>query len=269
MNFLKSFLLGILQGVTEWLPVSSTGHLLLYDAFFPLDVSEDFRNLFLVVIQLFSVCAIPIFYRDRLFPKRKAQNGNRSTYRLYGRVFVAAIPAVFIGFFFGDAIEALLYTPTVIAIALIVYGIFFAFIEKIFKSQSYISAEDISVKQALGVGCFQALALIPGTSRSGATVFGGRCLSLSRKSATEFSFFLSVPMMLGASGYRLFKYLLNGVTFTHEEIGLLLIGGVTAFLVSLITVRFLLDFVEKHSFRVFGYYRILLGLLVLLLFSRI
>lgn len=259
-DFIKAVLLGVIEGLTEWLPISSTGHMLLFRSVFGMSVSEEFFSLLLVVIQLFSVCAVFFIYGKRLLPHDK-----RLPIRLYLRIGIAAIPAAVTGFLFDDLIERYCYGTFVIAIALIVYGFLFIYIEKMNNSGTYNSAESIDNRTALKIGLFQILSLIPGTSRSGATVTGGMLSGCSRSAATEFSFLLAIPIMLGASALRLLKFTSGGNTLTGNEWLLLLVGGMTAFFVSLVTIRFLSDFVKKHSFRGFGVYRILLGIIMIIL----
>lgn len=265
-DFIKAVLLGVIEGITEWLPISSTGHMLLFQSAFGMSVSEDFFSLFLVVIQLFSVCAVFFVFGKRLLPHDK-----KLPIKLYLRIGIAAFPAAIAGILFDDLIERYCYGAFVIAVALIVYGFLFIYIEKIKNPCTYTSAENIDNKTALKIGTFQILSLIPGTSRSGATVTGGMLSGCSRSAATEFSFLLAIPIMLGASALRLFKFTESGNTLVGSEWLLLLVGGITAFFVSLATIRFLSEFVKKHSFRIFGIYRILLGiiLIILLLFGVI
>ena len=263
-EILKAVLLGVIQGVTEWLPVSSTGHMILFDAFLPMQASTEFRSLFLVVIQLFSVLAVVCVYRRRLLPKKK---GSGDRFRLWKRILVAALPAAILGMLLDDLIEETFYTPFMVSLMLIIYGVIFLLIEKRSKNSKFFEAEDIDTKASLKIGAFQALSLIPGTSRSGATVIGGLLAGADRPVATEFSFFLAIPIMLGASALRIVKYFASGDLLTGEEWLFLLVGGITAFLVSLVTVRFLSDFVKRHSFRVFGIYRILLGIILLILMN--
>ena len=265
---IKALLLGLLQGITEWLPVSSTGHMLLFNTFFPMDVSEEFLSLFLVVIQLFSVFAVVLYYRRRLFPpmRGKTKAEKKKYVHLCRNILIGILPAAVAGFFLDDLIERVCYRPEIIASALILFGVIFLFLDKKSKKPLYTSAEDLSAGSSFLVGIFQTMALIPGVSRSGATMVGGIQAGATRETAAEFSFFLSIPVMIGASGLRAVKYFLTGDRLTTQEIFLLAVGGITAFLVSLVTVRFLLDFVKKHGFFAFGVYRILLGFLVFILF---
>ena len=266
---IKAFFIGIIQGITEWLPVSSTGHMILFDQLFPMKVSDAFMSMFRVVIQLGSILAVLTIYFDRLnpFSKRKNKAEKKRTLSLLGKVLIAAVPAAIVGLLFDDLLDQYLYTYIVVACTLVLYGIVFIIIEH--KRKNYVypveTAENITVKQALYIGCFQMLSLIPGTSRSGSTIIGALCVGVSRTAAAEFSFFLAIPVMLGASGLKLLKYLLaEGLAFTGTEWMVLILGTAVAFLVSVAVIRFLTDFVRRHSFAVFGWYRIALGILVLL-----
>lgn len=261
-EILKAVLLGIIQGVTEWLPVSSTGHMLLFDAFIPMNSSSEFRSLFLVVVQLFSVFAVLLQYKEKLFFGKQALTEKRS---LWLKILVGSIPAALLGFLLDDLIDGYLYTPFVVSAMLVLYGIFLLLIEKMKKTIKKTKAEELTIGDAVKVGCFQTLALIPGTSRSGATIAGGMISGVDRSLATEFSFFLSIPVMLGASALRIGKYFLSGDRLISDEWIFLLVGGMTAFFVSLLTVRFLSSFVKKHSFSIFAIYRVLLGIILLFL----
>ena len=279
-NFLKTVLIGIIQGITEWLPISSTGHIILVNDLFPLDVSVNFWSMFSVVIQLGSILAVLVLYFERLCPIHKV--GGRlqlksSALNILSKVIVACIPAAFLGLLIDDWLEALLYEnemkvafsgAMVIAAALVVYGIAFIVIEKINKNRQFsvTDIESMSYKKAIGVGLFQSLALIPGTSRSGSTIMGASILGISRSVAAEFSFFLAIPVMFGASALKLLKFFLKGGIFTTDEILILLIGCITAFVVSVAAIKMLMSFVRNHSFAVFGWYRIVLGIIVVLYF---
>jgi len=266
---IKAFFIGIIQGITEWLPVSSTGHMILFDQLFPMDVSAEFMSMFRVVIQLGSILAVLLIYFDRLNPFSRHKNNaeKKRTLSLIGKVLIAAVPAGVVGILFDDLLDKYLYTYIVVACTLILYGIAFILIERKRKGYVYAveKAEDITVKQAFAIGCFQMLSLIPGTSRSGSTIIGALCVGVSRTAAAEFSFFLAIPVMLGASALKLLKYILSaGLVFSGTEWTVLLLGTITAFFVSAFVIRFLTDFVRRHSFAVFGWYRIALGTLVLL-----
>lgn len=266
----KAFFIGLIQGITEWLPVSSTGHMILFDKYFPMNVSDDFMSMFRVVIQFGSILAVIVLYFDRLNPwsKQKTAGQKKRAWRLWGKVCLAVIPAGVMGVLFDDWLDSHLYTYFVVAITLIIYGVAFILIEH-FRSEKPSKvkhAEDISIRQALAIGSFQVLSLIPGTSRSGSTIMGALLCGVSRTAAAEFSFFLAIPVMLGASLLKIAKYVWKiGIAFTTVEWLTLTLGTVTAFLVSLIVIRFLTDFVRRHTFSAFGWYRIALGLLVLLI----
>lgn len=271
IEILKTVLIGIVEGITEWLPVSSTGHMIIAEDFLQLNVSDAFWNMFLVVIQLGAILAVVVLYFSRLnpFAKSKRAEEKKMCFSLWGKIIVAALPAAVIGLLLDDFLEAHLMTPPVVAAALIVYGIAFIVIEKRKKNDAptCVSAEDISYKTALKIGCFQVLSLIPGTSRSGSTILGGMLSGVSRPAGAEFSFFLAIPVMLGASALKILKYVLDfGLSFSAQEILLLFVGIVVAFAVSLSALKFLVAFVRRHSFAVFGWYRIVLGVLVLLYF---
>lgn len=267
-DILKAVFLGIVQGITEWLPISSTGHIILFDEFTKMNVSPQFMEMFRVVIQFGSILAVLIIYLKRLFPWAK---GNSSTERkriwsLWGRIVIAVIPAAVFGLLFDDILDYYLYNYVVVAAALIIYGIVFIVIERKYKGKTYTVelAEDINNKTAFKIGCFQILSLIPGTSRSGSTIIGAMCVGVSRTAAAEFSFFLAIPVMLGASALKILKYVLEfGIAFTQTEIITMIVGIITAFTVSLVAIKFLVGFVRQHSFEVFGWYRIVLGIIVL------
>lgn len=266
---IKAIIIGIVEGITEWLPISSTGHMIILDEFLKLKVSEEFLELFLVVIQLGAIMAVPLLFWDRLWPfSKKTEEERKGTWQLWFKVIVGAIPAAVIGFLLDDLLDEYFYNFVVVAVALIVYGVAFLFIEGK-NRESKVRIDDLSLltyKDALKIGAFQVLSLIPGTSRSGSTILGGMLSGVSRKVSAEFSFFMAIPIMIGASGLKIVKFMVSGFNVTAEEILLLLIGMVISFIVSVIAIRFLMDFVKKHSFKVFGYYRIALGILVLAFF---
>ena len=270
LEFLKAILIGIVEGITEWLPISSTGHMILVDEFVRLKVSEQFLSLFLVVIQLGAILAVPVFFFDKLNPwsKKKTEAEKKATWSLFGKVIVGVFPAAVLGFLLDDFLDAHLMNYIVVAAALIVYGILFIVIEKQRKGKSFRveTVDDLSYKDALVIGAYQVLSLVPGTSRSGSTILGGMLHGVSRTAAAEFSFFMAIPIMLGASGLKVVKFVLDGYTATGGEIALLLVGIVVSFVVSLLTIRFLMDFVKRHDFKPFGIYRIALGALVRLYF---
>lgn len=271
LELIKAFFIGIVQGITEWLPISSTGHMILFDEFFKMNVSDEFREMFFVVIQLGSILAVLVLYFGRLWPffPSKTPAERKSVWVLWSKIFVAAIPAGIVGVLFDDFINDHFFNSWVVAGALIVYGIAFIVIERAFKGRPREdgSAEDITYGTALKIGAFQMLALIPGTSRSGSTIIGAMLTGVNRTAAAEFSFFLALPVMAGASLLKLVKFFAGGGVFTSTEIGVLLVGTITAFFVSLAAIKFLVGFVRRHSFEVFGWYRIVLGLLVLAWFS--
>lgn len=263
---LLAALFGLLEGITEWLPISSTGHLILLRQFVIFPVRDEFFELFEVVIQLAAILAVCAVFFTRLnpFSQKKTSRERASTWRMWGMVLLASSPAALLGLLLDDLLDAYLYRPTVVAAMLILYGVLFIVVEKRKKrAPSVGETEEITIRQALFVGCFQLLALIPGTSRSGATVLGGVLLGLSRTVAAEFSFFLGIPTMLGASALKVSKFLLEGNALTCTEWGMLATASLVSFFVSLIVIRALLDFVRRHSFTVFGYYRIALGCAVL------
>lgn len=262
---LKAILLGIVQGITEWLPISSTGHMILIDEFIHLGGGKEFVELFLVVVQLGSILAVCLLYFDKLnpFSKRKRFEEKKQTFDLWFRVLIACVPAGIIGVLFNDEIKAIFFNSKVIAFTLIIYGIGFILIENARLHPSVRKLEDITPLKAAGVGVFQVLALIPGTSRSGATIMGASLLGYSRPIAAEFSFFLAIPVMFGASLIDLIKY--SGV-LTVPNIIVLIVGMVTAFLVSVLAIRFLMNYIRQHDFKVFGWYRIILGIIVLAYF---
>ena len=268
IEILKAIAQGIVEGITEWLPVSSTGHILLLDAFWKMNASQAFFDVFKVVIQLGAIFAVVVLYFNKLnpFSPRKSAAEKKGTWVLWSKVLVASIPAAVVGLALDDLIDGVLSTPVVIATALIVYGIAFIVMESRKEHTIKVeTVEDITYKHAFGIGAFQMLALIPGTSRSGSTILGASLLGTSRTAAAEFSFFMAIPVMLGASGLKLVDaLLLEGVTFTTEEWILLAVATAVSFVVSLLVIRGLMAFIKKHSFKPFGWYRIALGAVVLL-----
>ncbi|MBO5110951.1 MAG: undecaprenyl-diphosphate phosphatase [Clostridia bacterium] len=268
IEILKSILIGIIQGITEWLPVSSTGHMILLDELLHMDITSEFKEMFFVVIQLGSIMAVLTLYFHKLnpFSPKKSADEKKQTWTLWFRVILAAVPAAILGLLFDDWFDAHFYNYVVVAIALIVYGVAFLLVERRNKNRRFrvTSVYDIDAKTALGIGAFQCLSLIPGTSRSGSTILGSTLIGVSREAAAEFSFFLAIPVMLGASALKLLKF---GFAFTGAEIGILLAGVITAFLVSVVAIRFLMGFVRSHTFAPFGWYRIALGAVVLLRFA--
>lgn len=268
IELLKAFVLGIIEGITEWLPISSTGHMIIFDGLWPMNVSAEFRSLFLVVIQLGAIVAVPVFFFDKLWPfsRKKSREENRRTLSLWGKVIVGVIPAAVMGLLLDDFIDEHLMGGTVgivvVASTLIVYGIAFIVVERLRagRTSRVCDVYDISYRDALLIGSFQVLSLIPGTSRSGSTILGGLLVGVSRTAAAEFSFFMAIPVMLGASGLKIVKYfLVDGLTVGMQEVGMLAVGLVVSFLVSLAVIRFLMNFVREHTFSAFGIYRIILG----------
>lgn len=271
IEVLKAFLFGIVEGITEWLPISSTGHMILLDEFIKLNVSTDFYKLFEVVIQLGAILAVVVIYFKSIWPLKKENNKvklDKPVLNLWGKILVACIPAAIIGLLFDDWIDEHFYNSIVVSLALIIYGIIFIVIEnKNIGSRKTKDVNKITYKQALQIGAFQLLALIPGTSRSGSTIIGGLLIGLERATAAEFTFFLAIPVMAGASLLKLAKYVVKvGLSFTGLEIGILVVATITAFIVSMFVIKFLINYIRKHNFKVFGYYRIALGILVLLYF---
>ncbi|WP_420330182.1 undecaprenyl-diphosphate phosphatase [Romboutsia lituseburensis] len=262
IEIFKAIILGIVQGITEWLPVSSTGHMILVDEFLKLNLSAQFVSTFLVVIQFGSILAVLTIFFKKLNPFDGSKTGVQriETIDLWMKVVVAVIPSAILGFLYDDAIEAAFFNPTTVAIALIVYGIIMIAIENRNKRPKINDFSQVTYKLAIGIGLFQCLALIPGTSRSGSTIIGALLLGASRYVAAEFSFFLAIPTMLGASGLKLYK---SGFAFTGQEWAVLATGSVVAFIVSVFVIKFLMDYIKKHDFKVFGYYRIILGIIVL------
>ena len=268
-EILKVIFLGIVEGVTEWLPISSTGHMLLVDEFLTLNMSDAFKDMFFVVIQLGAILAVVILFWQKMFPfqfKDKTKPAVKmDTLSIWLKVVVACIPGAVVTLLFDDYIEAHLHTPLVIALMLILYGIAFILIEKWNRNRQPKVArlEDMTYRTALMVGLFQVLSIIPGTSRSGSTILGAIILGVGRAAGAEFSFFLAIPTMLGASVLKLVKFLLSGVSATGAEWAILAVGCVVSFVVSLLVIKGLMEYVRKHSFAVFGVYRIILGVLVL------
>ena len=269
-EILKAVLFGIVEGITEWLPVSSTGHIILLDEFVKLNVSEAFMEMFEVVIQLGAILAVILLFFHKLnpFSPKKDEAQKKDTWQLWFKVVVAVLPSAVIGLLLDDWMDAHLYNYVVVAITLILYGVAFLFVEKLNEKRSLKieTVYDIDYKTAVFIGAFQCLSLIPGTSRSGATILGAILLGVSRSAGAEFSFFLAIPTMLGASALKFMKFLLSGASATATEIAVLVVGCVVSFLVSLAVIKGLMEYVRKRSFGVFGIYRIILGIAVLLYF---
>lgn len=309
IELLKAALFGVVEGITEWLPISSTGHMLLLDQFVTLDVSEGFWNMFLVVIQLGAILAVCVLYFHQLnpFSPSKTREERRGTWSLWAKIIVACLPAALIGIPLDDWMEEHLSGPLVIAAALIVYGIVFIVIESVRERRALALAEhashaprprhlkvvdeaevagesmaeladadapvrsvaDLGMARALGIGCFQILSLVPGTSRSGSTIIGGLVLGCTRTVAAEFTFFLAIPVMVGASALRIAKFVLAGNILTSGELAILGVGCAVAFVVSILAIRFLMGFVRRHDFKPFGWYRIVLGIVVIAYFTLV
>ena len=266
LEILKAILFGIVEGITEWLPVSSTGHMILLDAFIHLKVSPEFYEMFQVVIQLGAILAVILLFFHKLnpFSPKKAAQEKKNTWTLWFKVIVAVLPSAVLGLLLDDWMDAHLYNYVVVAITLILYGVAFLFVENRNKnSTKFDTVHDLDYKTALLIGAFQCLSLIPGTSRSGATILGALLLGVSRSAGAEFSFFLAIPTMLGASALKLLKFLLSGVSATGLELMVLAVGCVVSLVVSLLVIKGLMEYVRKRSFKVFGVYRIILGILVL------
>ncbi len=263
-------LLGIIEGITEWLPISSTGHMLLFDSFITLDATPQFKSMFFVVIQLGAILAVIVLYWKKLWPLKKEENKlkwKKDTLSLWLKTVVAIIPSGIVGILFDDWMDEHLHTPSVIASALILYGIFFIVIEKYNRTRSPLTAStnDITYPLALYTGLFQILSLVPGTSRSGATIIGALLLGFDRKTAAEFSFFMGIPTMAGASLIKIIKF---GFNFTSLELIILLTGTLTAFAVSLLVIKFLMSYIKKRDFTLFGIYRIILGVAIIISLQR-
>ncbi len=263
LDILKVIILGIVEGITEWLPVSSTGHLILVGDILSPGMSDAFMEMFNVVIQLGAIMAVVVIYFHRLnpFSPKKTQKQKLLTWQMWIKVVIASVPAAVIGVLFDDIIDKLFYKPMVVAVMLIIYGVLFIIIENRNKGKrpSVTKISELSVKMLLWIGFFQMLAMIPGTSRSGATIVGALIIGVSREVAAEFTFFLAIPVMFGASFLKLLKF---GFHFTGAELGLLLLGCVVSFGVSVLAIKFLMGYIKKHDFKAFGYYRIVLGGLI-------
>ncbi len=264
IELIKIIVLGVVEGITEWLPISSTGHMILVENFIKLSQSEAFRSVFLIIVQLGAILAVLTIYFHKLMPYDfRSKRIKPMTLNLWGKVLVASIPAAIIGLAFDDVIDKYLLNPVTVAVMLIVYGIGFIAVERTKKPATINQLGQLSYKQALQIGAFQVLALIPGTSRSGATILGGLLMKIKRSVIAEFSFFMAIPVMFGASLLKLIKV---GLKFTASEWLLLALGTITAYLVSFFAIKFLISYIKKHDFQVFGWYRIALGAIVLLWF---
>ena len=274
IEILKAIIFGIVEGITEWLPISSTGHMILLDEVMSLQVSPDFLEMFLVVIQLGAILAVVVIYWHRLFPFRLEQS-QKNTLRLtvdkpmmimWGKIVIASVPAAIVGVFFDDQLNALFYNYQTVAVMLIIFGILFIVIENspLSKNPRIHSISEITCRAALFIGVFQMIAAVfPGTSRSGATIVGALLLGISRTAAAEFTFFLAIPAMLGGSALKILKF---GFHMTAQELLILLTGMAVAFIVSVLAIKFLMAYIKKHDFKVFGWYRIILGIVILVCF---
>lgn len=274
-EIIKTVILGIVEGITEWLPISSTGHMILVDEFMRLKVRPEFMDIFLVVIQLGAILAVVILFWSKLWPfKFKRAQGEKivdtDKILLWVKILIASVPAAIIGLAFDDQIDEMLtgdMRAFVVAGALIVYGILFIIIENLKKKETLTDLNKMSYTRALYIGLIQCLSLVPGTSRSGSTILGASLLGTSRTVAAEFSFFLGIPAMFGASAIKLLKFFADGFTFTAAEIIILLVGCVVSFVVSILAIKFLVSYIKKHDFKAFGVYRIILGIAVIAFFA--
>ena len=274
IELLKAVLFGIVEGITEWLPISSTGHLILLNEFITLNVSEEFNSMFDVVIQLGAIVAVIVLFFHKLnpFAPSKSSAEKKQTWELWFKVVAAILPSGIVGVLFDDWMDANLHNGIVVSIMLIVYGIAFILVERQ-KTGKHLrmidDVHDITYKTALMIGLFQCLSLVPGTSRSGSTILGAIMIGVGRSAGAEFSFFMAIPTMLGASAIKGLKFLLSGVSATGTEIGVLVVGCIVSFIVSLLVIKGLMEYVRKHSFSAFGVYRIILGVIVLAYFALI
>ena len=274
LEILKAVLFGIVEGITEWLPVSSTGHLILLNEFVRLNVSEEFGSMFDVVIQLGAILAVIVLFFHKLnpFAPSKSETEKKQTWSLWFKVIAAIIPSGVVGVLLDDWMDAHLHNGIVVSIALIVYGIAFILVERRNRGKRLKiigDVHDIDYRTALLIGAFQCLSLVPGTSRSGSTILGAILIGVGRSAGAEFSFFMAIPTMLGASAIKGLKFILSGVAVTGTEIGVLIVGSVVSFIVSMLVIKGLMEYVRKHSFSAFGVYRIVLGIIVLAYFALI
>ena len=271
IEFLKAILFGIVEGITEWLPVSSTGHLILLDEFVKLQVTEEFSSMFDVVIQLGAILAVILLFFNKLNPldKRKTEKQRFKTWRLWFMVIVAIIPSGLLGILLDDWMDEHLHNFQVVSVMLILYGIAFIIVERrnALRPSVFQSVYEMDIRTALLIGCFQVLSLVPGTSRSGSTILGAILIGVGRSAGAEFSFFMAIPTMLGASAIKFLKFMLTGVGITGMEIAVLIVGCAVSFIVSLLVIKGLMDYVRRHSFSAFGVYRIVLGIIVLAYFA--
>ena len=271
IEILKAILFGIVEGITEWLPISSTGHLILLNEFLTLKVSDEFQSMFDVVIQLGAILAVIVLFFHKLnpFSPKKSVSAKRRTWELWFKVVISILPSGIVGILFDDWMDEHLHNGIVVALMLIIYGLAFIYVERMNEGKKPLVKDvyKIDYKTALLIGAFQCLSLIPGTSRSGSTILGGILIGVSRGAAAEFSFFMAIPTMLGASAIKLLKFMLSGVTAGGMEIAVLIVGCVVSFVVSMVVIKALMEYVRKHSFSMFGLYRIGLGIVVLAYFA--
>ena len=271
LEILKAVLFGVVEGITEWLPVSSTGHIILLDEFIRLQASEEFKSMFDVVIQLGAILAVIVIFFHKLnpFDPKKSPAKKKATWELWFKVCVAILPSGIVGVLFDDWMDAHLHNWFVVSLMLIVYGVAFLYVERLNEKRTAAIGRvwDIDWRTAVLIGCFQCLSLVPGTSRSGSTILGAILLGVGRSAGSEFSFFMAVPTMLGASAIKLLKFLLSGAAFGFGELVILLVGTVVSFVVSMIAIKALMNYVRNHSFAAFGWYRIVLGIVVILFFA--
>ena len=271
LEILKAVLFGVVEGITEWLPVSSTGHIILLDEFIRLQASEEFKSMFDVVIQLGAILAVIVnfFHKLNPFDPKKSPAKKKATWELWFKVCVAILPSGIVGVLFDDWMDAHLHNWFVVSLMLILYGVAFLYVERLNAKRTAAIGRvwDIDWRTAVLIGCFQCLSLVPGTSRSGSTILGAILLGVGRSAGSEFSFFMAVPTMLGASAIKLLKFLLSGAAFGFGELVILLVGTVVSFVVSMIAIKALMNYVRNHSFAAFGWYRIVLGIVVILFFA--
>lgn len=275
LDFFKTIVLGIVEGVTEWLPISSTGHLIIFQDLMQFEnsenITENFSSMFEVVIQLGAILAVLVIFWKKLnpFTRDKTAVQKKETFSIWGKVIIGCLPAAILGFLLDDWLDEHLYNSVTVSITLIVYGILFILVEwyNSKRKPQVTSLAGMTYLTAFFIGAFQVLSLIPGTSRSGATILGAILIGCSRYVAAEYSFFLAIPVMFGASGLKIVKFLADGQTFSGEQIFILITGMIVSFIVSMFAIRFLMNFVKKHDFKIFGYYRIIIGLILIILFS--
>ena len=268
INILKVIFLGIVEGITEWLPISSTGHLILVDEFIKLNASADFKEMFNVVIQLGAILAVVVLYFSKLnpFSSTKTAGQKKATWTLWYKVIIACLPAAVLGIFLDDFLEAKFHNFLSVALMLIIYGVLFIVVENRNKDRepTTVTLGGLSYQTAFIIGMFQVLSLMPGTSRSGATIIGAILFGCSRYVATEFTFFLGIPVMFGASGLKIIKFLMKGNSFDLTQTTMLVLGSVVSFVVSIIAIKFLMNYIKKNDFKAFGWYRIILGAIIII-----